>query len=192
VSSIATGTNSSPASALIARARLDLQPEIAQFLYYEARLLEDELFHAWLDLLTDDVRYWMPSRELVQGRSQRQVLDELEHNLSFTLFDDDRESLQMRVDRLDTGLAYAELPPSITQRLITTVEVFESDTQGEVIVHSAFLVRQVRPESGEDGFVGRREDRLRRTGEGWLGWKLARRKVVLAQPLLPRTVSILF
>lgn len=175
-----------------ARARLDLQPEIAQFLYYEARLLEDELFHEWLDLVTDDVHYWMPSRELIQGRSQRQVLDELEEDLSFTLYNDDRESLQMRVDRLDTGLAYAELPPSITQRLITNVEVFDTDREDEVLVHSAFLVRQVRPESGEDAFVGRRADRLRRVGEGWLGWKLARRKVVLAQPLLPRTVSILF
>lgn len=192
MSSTATGMSSSPVKVGASRARLDLQPEIAQFLYYEARLLEDELFHEWLELVTDDVHYWMPSRELIQGRSQRQVLDELEEDLSFTLYNDDRESLQMRVDRLDTGLAYAELPPSITQRLITNVEVFDTEKDDEVLVHSAFLVRQVRPESGEDAFVGRRADRLRRVGEGWLGWKLARRKVVLAQPLLPRTVSILF
>lgn len=115
-------------------------------------LAEDERFHEWLELITDDIRYWMPTREPIQGRSQRQVLDELEQQLSFTLFNDDRDSLQMRVDRLDTGLAYAELPPSVTQRLITNVEVFEADEENEVVVHSTFLVRQVRPESGEDAF----------------------------------------
>lgn len=36
--------------------------EIEQFLYREARLLDDRQFQEWLDLLTDDIRYWMPVR----------------------------------------------------------------------------------------------------------------------------------
>ena len=36
--------------------------EVERFLYREARLLDERRFHAWLDLFTDDVRYWMPVR----------------------------------------------------------------------------------------------------------------------------------
>ena len=36
--------------------------EIEQFLYREARLLDERRFHAWLELFTDDLRYWMPGR----------------------------------------------------------------------------------------------------------------------------------
>ncbi len=36
--------------------------EIEQFLYREARLLDDRKLHDWLDMLTDDIRYWMPVR----------------------------------------------------------------------------------------------------------------------------------
>ena len=36
--------------------------EIEQFLYREARLLDQREFHQWLDLFTDDLRYWMPMK----------------------------------------------------------------------------------------------------------------------------------
>jgi 3-phenylpropionate/cinnamic acid dioxygenase small subunit len=31
--------------------------EVEQFLYREARLLDERRFHEWLELFTDDVRY---------------------------------------------------------------------------------------------------------------------------------------
>ncbi len=37
----------------------DVIREVEQFLYREARLLDERRFHDWLELLTDDVRYWM-------------------------------------------------------------------------------------------------------------------------------------
>ncbi len=36
--------------------------EVEQFLYREARLLDERRFHEWLELFADDVRYWMPVR----------------------------------------------------------------------------------------------------------------------------------
>src|SRR5712671_3667143 len=33
--------------------------EVEQFLYRETRLLDERRFHEWLELFTDDVRYWM-------------------------------------------------------------------------------------------------------------------------------------
>ena len=40
----------------------DVTREVEQFLYREARLLDERRFHEWLELLTDDIHYWMGSR----------------------------------------------------------------------------------------------------------------------------------
>ena len=40
----------------------DVTREVEQFLYREARLLDERRFHEWLELLTDDVHYWMAAR----------------------------------------------------------------------------------------------------------------------------------
>ena len=47
---------------MVTRVDRDLQYEIERFLYYEARLLDQGRFHEWLELFTDDMRYWMPIR----------------------------------------------------------------------------------------------------------------------------------
>ena len=36
--------------------------EVEQFLYKEARLLDSRRFSEWLELFSDDLRYWMPTR----------------------------------------------------------------------------------------------------------------------------------
>jgi len=36
--------------------------EIEQFLYHEARMLDDRRFEEWFELLADDIRYVMPTR----------------------------------------------------------------------------------------------------------------------------------
>jgi 3-phenylpropionate/cinnamic acid dioxygenase small subunit len=51
------------------------------------------------------------------------------------------------------------------------------------------LVYQARLEKTECFFVGRREDLLRRASSGW---QIARRKIVLDQILLPRSISLFF
>ena len=40
----------------------DVTREIEQFLYREARCSTSGRFHEWLELLTDDVHYWMGAR----------------------------------------------------------------------------------------------------------------------------------
>jgi 3-phenylpropionate/cinnamic acid dioxygenase small subunit len=41
----------------------ELRQEVETFLYEEARLLDKWRLHEWLDLFTEDARYWMPMRE---------------------------------------------------------------------------------------------------------------------------------
>ena len=43
-------------------AHLVLIREIEDFLYREADLLDERDYDQWLDLLADDIRYWMPLR----------------------------------------------------------------------------------------------------------------------------------
>lgn len=55
-----------------AQALADIQQwfSVQSFLVFEARLLDDYQLEPWLDLLTDDIRYWMP---LVTNRIGRDV-----------------------------------------------------------------------------------------------------------------------
>ena len=47
----------------------DLWHEVHDFLVLEARMLDERRLDEWLDLLTDDIFYWMPIRSVV-GRNE--------------------------------------------------------------------------------------------------------------------------
>jgi len=51
----------------------DVSREVEQFLYREARLLDKRRFREWLELLTEDVRYWMGSRSNRYPRSSKAI-----------------------------------------------------------------------------------------------------------------------
>lgn len=163
----------------------DLQLEVERFLYREAWLLDQWRLHEWVDLFTDDARYWMPVREIIEGRPDGLPQ---EGELALSIFNDDKEFLRMRAKRLDTGLAHAEQPRSRVRHLITNIWI-DDVTADELTAHSSFIVFQAVRHRSEDFYVGGREDRLRKVnGE----WKIARRKIVLEQLVLPRTLTILF
>ena len=161
----------------------ELHLEIQTFLFCEAMLLEETRLRDWLALLTDDVRYVLPVRRTVQPRPPARN----EPEDVFSLFNDDKASLRMRVQRLETGIAHAEVPASVTQRLITNVVVEPDGGPDRYVVHSRFLVHQVRGSRLNYTFYGKRRDRLRREG-GVL--KIAERRIELAQTILPTTISI--
>lgn len=160
-----------------------LQWEIEQFLYREARLLDAGQFDAWLALFTDDVHYWVPTRET---RDQREASIRQAGELSF--FEDDKQFLVARVKRFATGLAHAEQPPSRTRHMVMNVEIVEEEPEA-LEVCSNIVVFQSRYEKSEHSFVGKREDRLRKIDREW---QIARRKVVLDHTVLPRGFSIFF
>jgi 3-phenylpropionate/cinnamic acid dioxygenase small subunit len=161
-----------------------LYHEVQQFLFHEARLLDERRFDEWLTLFTEDCRYWMPVRQTTM-----RAADELRGDDELPLFDDDKQFLTARVYRLTrTPLAHAERPPSRTRHFVTNVTIEELDNS-ELDVSANVLVYQSRLERTESTFVGFRRDRLRRSGETW---RILDRKIVLDQTLVPRTVSIFF
>lgn len=167
--------------------RLFLQNEIEQFLYHEQALLDDRRWKEWLELLTHDVRYFMPmARNVKLGDEAREYTREL---AEVNWMDEGREGLARRVSQLLAGIHWAEEPLSRTAHLITNLQV-EERIADEVHTRCNFLVYRNRLETETDVFVGRRKDVLRRVGGEW---RIARREIYLAQNvLLAKNLTLFF
>lgn len=163
-----------------------LQHEVEQFLYYEAAVLDERRYTEWLDLLTDDCSYYMPTR---YNRTRRELQHEFSHPDEVAHFDDDKASLRVRVKRLQTGQAWAEDPPSRTRHTVTNVRI-QPGGDAEIKVMCNFFVYRSRLERDVETFVGGRVDTLRRHSAP-PGWQIARRELFLDQTvLLAKNISI--
>lgn len=164
----------------------DLRETVEDFLYHEAELLDDRRFREWWALFSDDTIYWMPVRKnSLTGPGE--VSAELEPLGGNYYFADNKEALRLRVERLYTGSAWAESPPSRTRHLVSNIRV-KREIGAEVEVLSNFLVYRTRLEHDRDLFAGGRIDRLRRAGDQFL---IARRTIILDQAILDaKNISI--
>src|SRR5262245_40277063 len=104
----------------------ELLREVEQFLYREARLLDERRFHEWLELFTEDVRYWMVGRSSRYPNSSKAIATMNRHgdrdadvavDDDLPILDETKATLGRRVARLDTGMAWAEDPPSRTRHI---------------------------------------------------------------------------
>lgn len=164
----------------------DLHRQVEDFFYFEAELLDDRKLREWLDLLTEDVRYWMPVRHNPLERPAEPA-DELSKPGDTYYFDDDKESLKIRVERVYATNAWAEMPPSRTRHFVSNVRI-KRDDGVEIEAHANFLVYRTRMETDQDMFVGMRKDVLRRVDGGF---KIARRTIILDQAVLAaKNISI--
>jgi 3-phenylpropionate/cinnamic acid dioxygenase small subunit len=157
----------------------DLRHRIEDFLYLEAELLDDRRLREWLDLFTDDLHYWMPVRHNLVDRPKNPD-EELSKPGESYYFNDNKESLRLRVERLYLKNAWAEMPPSRTRHLISNIRI-KKDEGFEIDVQSNFMVYRTRLEKDEDLFVGMRKDTLRRVDAEL---KIARRTILLDQAVL--------
>lgn len=156
-----------------------LRHQVEDFYYLEAELLDERKLREWFGLLTEDIRYWMPVRHNTLERPD-DIRDELSAPGEAYYFDDDWQSLKIRVERAYSKIAWAEVPPSRTRHLITNLRI-KKDDGNEIEAHSNFLVYRTRQESDKDIFVGGRQDILRRAGASF---KIAKRTIILDQAVL--------
>ncbi|WP_329140209.1 aromatic-ring-hydroxylating dioxygenase subunit beta [Streptomyces sp. NBC_01476] len=174
----------------MARVPVETQVAIEQFLYAEAELLDDWQWRTWQQLFAEDAHYRMPIR---RNRLRRQrKTDEAEDSggLEVAHFDDDVNSLDLRVQQLESGMHWAEDPPSRSRHLVTNVRVQPAGTDGEFHVRSSFLVYRNRLEAEVDLWAGERRDVLRTHGESFL---IADRIILLDQNLvLSKNLSVFF
>jgi benzoate/toluate 1,2-dioxygenase beta subunit len=109
----------------------DERQRCADLLYREAALLDARELRAWLDLFAESLTYWVPLLE-------RYSDPDAELNLVY----DDRSRLAERIDRLESGIAYAQDPPSRTVRTIANILVARRDFGYRC--ESAFMLYELR------------------------------------------------
>jgi biphenyl 2,3-dioxygenase beta subunit len=164
----------------------ELRHRVEDFLYLEAELLDERRLREWLDLFTDDMHYWMPVRHNPLERP-KELEEETSKPGESYYFNDNKETLGLRIERLYSKTAWAEMPPSRTRHLISNIRI-KQDDGAELEVHSNFMVYRTRMEKDQDIFVGTRRDILRRVN-GEL--KIARRRILLDQAVLgAKNISI--
>ncbi|OMC21852.1 3-phenylpropionate/cinnamic acid dioxygenase subunit beta [Mycobacterium sp. SP-6446] len=151
-----------------------------QFLVDEAYLLDAQDYDAWLDTLTDDVRYVMPVRVTTARGAGFDAAPERGPGMAH--FDEDKYSLRQRVARFATEHAWTEDPPSRLRHFVTNVRTFDGDDEAHLVAESAELLFRSRGDVNESALVScGREDVLRRCGDDW---KLARRKIFVDESVL--------
>jgi 3-phenylpropionate/cinnamic acid dioxygenase small subunit len=134
-----------------------------EILFEEARLLDGRRYDDWFAMLTDDAIYWVPCNG-----------EGIDPNREISLVYDDHARLRDRIDRLNTGVAHAQSPPSKTCRLISNVQI-EQMSDDDARIASAFLLYELR-HARQRIFAGRYQHRLHfEDGR----WKIAGKKAVL-------------
>jgi 3-phenylpropionate/cinnamic acid dioxygenase small subunit len=163
-------------------AYLDLMREVEDFFYAEADLLDEREYDKWLDLLTEDIVYWMPMRKNVSFKDRAKDTT-AEDDLAW--FHDDKQTLIKRVQQIQTGIHWADEPISRISHLITNIRLADPVSSladgAKLTTKCRFIVYRNRLETETDILIGRREDTLTRT-QGEL--KISRRKIILDQSVL--------
>jgi 3-phenylpropionate/cinnamic acid dioxygenase small subunit len=150
---------------------------VVGFLYREAKLLDSGNFGGWVALFTDDIRYATP----VRTPPFRKTGDGFQE-VSF--FEENLVSLQTRMQRLLTEMAWAETPPSRTRHFITNILIQPGARPSELHVESSFLITRTRADRDYQMFTGMRADVLRRVGDQL---KISSRRILVDQTVITGT-----
>ncbi len=155
---------------------LELQHQISQFLYREAKLLDDWKFRDWLEVFAEDISYTLRTTPNAQTRDRRRSVEPP----TTWVFNDNKHLLERRVARLETGMAWAEEPPSRTTHMVSNVIIEPTEVDGEYEVYVTYLLNRTQKEKDVTIYCGKRHDKLRKV-EGGLGFQIFNRKITLDQ-----------
>ena len=163
------------------------QFRVEQFYYREAEMLDLYQFDEWLELFTDDTRYWVPSRV---NRMRRDTASSISTHKEFSLFDDDKTTLAWRVRQQGLVTHWAENPRSRMRHLITNVRVDIAEDGNGLSAKSNFMCYRNRLQDEVDIWVGERQDILVEI-DGAL--RIASRTVLLDQSMiLSKNLNVFF
>ncbi len=139
--------------------------EVEDFLYREAALLDAWQLNEWLELLTDDAVYRVPSNDSP---------DAVPGEALFIIADDIRR-IRERVLRLKDRNAHAEFPHSRTRRSISNVRIV-ARAVNDITVEANFVVYRHRRDENIRTYVGQYRHVLRVAAKGF---RIAERMAVL-------------
>ena len=110
----------------------DFVRQAEEFLFREARLLDDREFEAWMALFAADGIYWIPATP-----GQTDPFGEI------SIAYEDRQLLEVRVRRLRHPDNFADQPQARTSRVIANVVLEEGD-DGALVVRSNFTLTEIQ------------------------------------------------
>ncbi len=88
--------------------------DLIDFVYAEARMIDERRFVDWLDLYTEDCIYWMPLE-----------WNQEEEKLTTSLLYEDKLLLKTRVQRLEGERTFSQKPKSRCQHLLQQPQIDE-------------------------------------------------------------------
>lgn len=149
-----------------------MQQSLQDFIFDEARLIDEADYEAWLALFAEDGRYWVPLKGRAQTEDER-------HN---AIADESPLLLRLRVARLRGDRAHSQQVRSQCQHVLQPSRLLSSDA-GLHRLYTPFTYAESR---GEEMVVlhGHCEHRLRETPEG-LRIVLKRVNLINAHSRLP-------
>lgn len=108
--------------------------QLTDFVYAEARMLDEQRFDDWLALFADDGYYWMP---LLPGQTDAK--------LQTSLLYEDKLLLGVRIQRLSGARTFSQQPRSRCHHLLQQPTVESADAAaGRYVVRTAFHYVETR------------------------------------------------
>ena len=132
---------------------LELWHRVQQFLFHEARLLDERRLQEWLALYDEDAEYWVP-----YAWEQQSPKDHV------SLFYETKTLLKMRVDRLEGELSPLDMPAARVNHYLTNILLEE----GAELTARAYLLFIEHRREEQRWFAGRAAWRLRPRGGSFL------------------------
>jgi 3-phenylpropionate/cinnamic acid dioxygenase small subunit len=161
---------------------LSLFHQIEQFYFREARLLDDRKFQEWYSLLSEDVRYTIPTRhtpmldpQLRETEAVLNIKQELNHGLEPPLRDDNYLTLMIRTTRAFKLNAWADNPPPRTRRIVSNLEVYET-SENRYQTFTNVMMSYSRHDRNNHIYTFQRQDELIKDNEGF---RLSARDIIL-------------
>jgi len=140
--------------------------ELEDFLYLEARLLDEQRMDEWGDLFTEDGEYWVPAAH-----------DQPDPKRHVSLIYDTPLLRQVRIKRFKHPNAFSMQPRPRTVHLVGNVMLEELDeASGDCVVGSRLIVVEFQRDR-QNVFGGACTHHLRATPQGY---RIRLKKVVLA------------
>jgi 3-phenylpropionate/cinnamic acid dioxygenase small subunit len=128
--------------------------ELVEFVYAEARLIDEKRLEEWYELFTEDACYWVPlTRGQRSGRTEN------------SLFFEDKLLLKLRIARLRNPHAYSQDQPSWCQHVLQApaIEQRGEDT-GIAVTRTPFLYVESQ-QNHQEVYAGVAWHHLKRSGE---------------------------
>jgi biphenyl 2,3-dioxygenase subunit beta len=168
---------------------VELQQEIEQFYFWEAKLMGDRNWESWFTLMSKEIEYWAPIRTT---RIMRETEKEYTNKNGFAHFFDDWNMLEGRIRKIMSDVGWSENPASRLRHIVSNVLIWKGAEEGEYDVSTSVITYRNRQERQADIFSAERQDKIRRVDDE-RGFEVVKRKILLDQStVLSNNISFFF